>query len=153
MAKARRKKAMSGQFTVTVEGLDDLRKAFRVNALTGDRDWLKALNQDIANDVIDTAKGKASAPRERSIAGRLKARKQEAKSIIHLGGRGDALGAEFGGGRGRRTHQFRPWLGRSDGAGYFLFPAIRAEREQVAERYRTEIDKKLAELAAAGVNV
>jgi hypothetical protein len=41
-------------------------------------------------------------------------------------------GAEFGSGR---YPQFHPWRGSSTGAGYFLWPTIREESDDITERY------------------
>jgi hypothetical protein len=41
------------------------------------------------------------------------------------------LGAEFGGRRSRRTQQFPPWRGNSINAGYFFYPALRAEERNI----------------------
>ena len=49
---------------------------------------------------------------------------------------GDVIwGAEFGGGARPETSQFRPWKGSSDGAGYFLWPTVRGDREYIANAY------------------
>lgn len=49
---------------------------------------------------------------------------------------GDVIwGAEFGGGRRPSTSQFLPWRGNSDGAGYFLWPTVRADREYIRDEY------------------
>lgn len=58
---------------------------------------------------------------------------------------GDVIwGAEFGGGKYRKgrptrdggyTSQFLPWRGNDTGAGYFLWPAVRGDREFIADAY------------------
>lgn len=49
---------------------------------------------------------------------------------------GDVIwGAEFGGGRRPTTTQFLPWRGSDTGAGYFLFPSVRADREYIRDTY------------------
>lgn len=49
---------------------------------------------------------------------------------------GDVIwGAEFGGGKRPTTRQFKPWLGNDTGAGYFLWPTIRGEREFIEKAY------------------
>lgn len=49
---------------------------------------------------------------------------------------GDVIwGAEFGGGRRPETSQFLPWRGSGDGAGYFLWPAVRGDRQFIADAY------------------
>jgi hypothetical protein len=41
-------------------------------------------------------------------------------------------GAEFG---SDRFPQFRPWRGNDDGAGYFLWPTVRDDSDEIMERY------------------
>jgi len=41
------------------------------------------------------------------------------------------LGAEFGGGRRRTTRQFPQWRGSGRDAGYFVYPTIRVESDDV----------------------
>jgi hypothetical protein len=49
---------------------------------------------------------------------------------------GDAMwGAEFGGRRRPTTQQFLPWRGSGEGAGYFLWPAIREDSDWIDEQY------------------
>lgn len=49
---------------------------------------------------------------------------------------GDVIfGAEFGGGRRPTTHQFSDWRGRAGAAGYFLWPAVRANSDDIRQRY------------------
>lgn len=55
-------------------------------------------------------------------------------------------GAEYGGGRRPTTRQFAPWRGSGQGAGYFLWPAVRANRRQIHDRYSAALDDALQEL-------
>lgn len=49
---------------------------------------------------------------------------------------GDVIwGAEFGGGVRPTTRQFPPWRGNDTGAGYFLWPAVRGDREFIEQAY------------------
>jgi hypothetical protein len=49
---------------------------------------------------------------------------------------GDVMwGAEYGGGRRVTTRQFKPYRGSDTGAGYFLWPTIRADHDQIDTRY------------------
>lgn len=66
---------------------------------------------------------------------------------------GDVIwGAEFGGATGtmsdRRTTQFMPWRGNSHGAGYFLFPAVRQNREFIEQAYGDAILAAVDEAAS-----
>jgi hypothetical protein len=59
--------------------------------------------------------------------------------------RGDVFfGAEFGGGATPRTKQFLRHRGRS---GYFFWPTVRKEKENIANEYLAAIDRVLAKLA------
>jgi hypothetical protein len=59
--------------------------------------------------------------------------------------RGDVFfGAEFGGGATPRTKQFLRHRGRS---GYFFWPTVRKEKENIAKEYLAAIDRVLAKLA------
>jgi hypothetical protein len=44
------------------------------------------------------------------------------------------LGAEFGGGRRPSTRQFPPWRGAGRNAGYFVYPTIRGESDDIMRR-------------------
>jgi len=60
---------------------------------------------------------------------------------------GDVIwGAEFGGGRRPTTRQFLPWRGSGEGAGYFLWRAVRGDREFIADAYEDAMAE--AEMAA-----
>jgi hypothetical protein len=59
--------------------------------------------------------------------------------------RGDVFfGAEFGGGATPRTKQFLRHRGRS---GYFFWPTVRKEKENIAKEYLEAIDRVLVKLA------
>jgi hypothetical protein len=59
--------------------------------------------------------------------------------------RGDVFfGAEFGGGATPRTKQFLRHRGRS---GYFFWPTVRKEKQNIANEYLAAIDRVLAKLA------
>jgi hypothetical protein len=49
------------------------------------------------------------------------------------------LGAEFGGGRRSTTRQFPPWRGSGGGAGYFVYPTIRAKSGEISGRLETAV--------------
>jgi hypothetical protein len=44
------------------------------------------------------------------------------------------LGAEFGGGRRPTTRQFPRWRGSGSNAGYFVYPTIRAESDDITRQ-------------------
>jgi hypothetical protein len=141
---ARQKVVRNSDLAVRVEGLAKLDRALRLAERQADRDFLKSLGAEAAGVVVRDAQSLASAPRERRIAGLLKASSSATTAKVRLGGRADALGAEFGG-RGRRsTQQFRPHTGQT---GYFLFPAVRAKRERVLDDYRSAVQALIDEIA------
>jgi hypothetical protein len=57
---------------------------------------------------------------------------------------GDLMfGAEFGGGARASTQQFLPWRGSSERAGYFLYPAVRANSAATGAAYSEALDDAL----------
>lgn len=46
--------------------------------------------------------------------------------------------------RVRGWNQFRPWRGNSDGAGYFLFPAIRQAEPEIVDMYGAALERLAA---------
>lgn len=57
---------------------------------------------------------------------------------------GDVMwGAEFG---AIQHEQFQAWRGNDEGAGYFLFPAIRQDSDWIDERYGEALDKAMAKI-------
>lgn len=62
---------------------------------------------------------------------------------------GDVIwGAEFGGGARPTTRQFKPWRGNSTGAGYFLWPTVRGDREFIEQAYGDAILAAVDEAAS-----
>ena len=61
---------------------------------------------------------------------------------------GDVIwGAEFGGGRRPTTTQFLPWRGSGTGAGYFLWPTVRGDRQFISDAY----EESMADAEAAAL--
>lgn len=61
---------------------------------------------------------------------------------------GDVIwGAEFGGGARRTTQQFLPWRGNDTGAGYFLWPTVRGDRDFIEKEYGDAILDAIDEAA------
>jgi hypothetical protein len=52
-----------------------------------------------------------------------------------------AMGAEFGGQGRPTTQQFQPWRGSGGDAGYFVYPTIRRDADQIREGYASSVDK------------
>lgn len=139
--------------TVEVQGLRELNRSLKK---LGDLDSLaeyKKVSREVAQLVIRSAKGKASTAMEKSAAATLKPSVGVRGVGIKLGGNSTpyALGAEFGAYRNqlRNTrsgpmlgwNQFRPWRGNDEAAGYFLWPAVRAESPTITKRFGDMIDK------------
>lgn len=142
MAKTTRIKAGADDGAIRVEGLSEL--ILRLKALeTGAEVGIRLANKATASLVATGAQGAASglggvaahvAPGIKATAGI----KSGSVSIT-----GDAAaGAEFGG-RGRpTTQQFQPWRGTQ---GYFLWPTIRRDSEQINTTYRAALDRVIKE--------
>lgn len=134
---ARTQRVSSGM-GVQVQGLTELRNALKEVGPESAKAMVK-VGREVARDVVSEAKGRAqalggvaakAAPSLRASAG--------AKSAgVGLGGPSApwAPGAEFGGGRRPTTRQFQPWRGNGPGAGYFVYPTIRDNEEQIVESY------------------
>ena len=140
---------------IEIRGLKDLIRELR-NIDEKLPKELGNVNYDVANYVIDRARGRTSTPLEARAARTMKAARQQRVSLIRLGGNSypEALGAEFGAGQGvlRNTtrgvmegwNQFRPWRGSGTGAGYFLVPTIRDDTPQIIDMYLDLLDQLTA---------
>ena len=133
---------------VEYDGFDEARRALkRLEDVERTRQY-KVANREIANDVvIPAARANASTKMERRAASTLAA---TGDGAVRLGkGFPGALGAEFGADRNQRRlgrphgktvpvtgwQQFKPWRGSDNGAGYFLWPAIREQTDEIVNRY------------------
>jgi hypothetical protein len=142
---------MADDLKIEVENLRGLRAALK-HAGPGLDKKVTELNYEIANHVVDVAKGKANAQggAAAKAAPSLRASKTAASANIKLGGARYryAYGAEFG---SLRYKQFKKWRGNqwqpwgSDGVGYFLHPAIRSERQYIIDTYATRVSALMAE--------
>lgn len=124
---------------VEVRGLADFQRELKRIDLASD---LKDANKDAAELVATAARARAQGLGgvAAKTAPSVKAAAEQRRAKINLGGAREpwALGAEFGG-RGRpTTQQFQPHLGRT---GYFLYPAIRATREEFLDAYAKAIEQ------------
>lgn len=85
-----------------------------------------------------TSQGGVAALAARSI----RATAAQREGSVRIGGANRAgrvaLGAEFG---SLRWHQFKPWKGNGDDAGYFLWPSIRLSANDVAKQYEAAFDR------------
>lgn len=144
--------ALSGE-SIKVVGLKEFLKELKALDEPGLLQALKDVNYEVAQLVVSEAQGTASGRMESAAAASLKPGRQAAKAVVSGGGAGTPFfgGAEFGANRnqlrrsGTRTvrgwNQFQPWRGSGSGAGYFLYPAIRATREQVIDMYGDAVEK------------
>jgi hypothetical protein len=144
---------------VSFDGFDEAKRAL---AKLGDVEKSRAYktaNFDIANEVVipaAMANARALGKMQVKAAQTLKALRTASGGSVSLGkGFAGALGAEFGADRNQRRQgrphgksapvtgwqQFEPWRGSSTGAGYFLWPAIRQETDEIVNRYKKLFDE------------
>lgn len=136
--------------TFTFTEVKGLRKTLRMLPKAAQAE-LRDASVAIADDVSAEAAGRA-----RSLVGvaglvasSLKARRDRVPKIVMGGSKrlpadgrsrsgsrqtvGDVIwGAEFGSDRFR---QFRPWRGNKGNAGYFLWPTVRDQSDEIIDRY------------------
>ena len=136
--------------TVKVDGLRELNAALRK---LGGADLAKELNaasRKVAEFVASDAKAGAYslggvaahvAPSIGVRAGR------ESAGVAFGGARYPmAGGAEFG---SYAYPQFKPWLGNSSDAGYFVYPAIRQDADRIETEYRDAVDDLIKRVGLA----
>jgi hypothetical protein len=134
---------------------------------------LRDASQVIAGRIADDAAGRARslgglaalvAPTIRSGRDRVPVVRMGDSSRLPLSGNGwerdrsgsrqtvgDIIwGAEFGGGARSTTQQFQPWRGSGDGAGYFLWPTVRDDREFIRDEYSDALLDALKEMKPSG---
>jgi hypothetical protein len=120
-------------------------------------DELKELNYKVATKVRDAAllRAQGEGPMAARAAGSLRAARQAARAAVFLGNAKTpfALGAEFGSGRNKLRmlpneggdrlgwNQFKPWRGSGQGAGYFLYPAIRDTTPEIVDMYGDAVEQ------------
>ena len=135
---ARSQRIKSG--AIEVHGLRELNRALK-KVEGGTPNALRDTNKKVAEKVAMGARSRAQglggvaahvAPSLRASAG---------AAFAGVAGGGAAYpmfgGAEFG---SIRYKQFKPWLGNSTDAGYFLFPEIRAQAPHIEDEYREALD-------------
>lgn len=139
---------------IRVEGLDELRRELRKLDDAGLTNALRQANYDVAEHVIARAKAAASTKLQRKAADSMTASRQAARAQINAGGSKAPFfgGAEFGAGQGQRRvgpsgrqflghNQFEAWRGNGMDAGYFLYPTIRDETDEIIDIYGDEIER------------
>ena len=150
---------------IAVVGLADfnrqLKKVIQDGGETGDA-LLKEANWRVAQYVVEKSQARAE------TVGRMQARAAQAMKASRTASRAQIIGtasekvpfffgAEFGAkqniirksrkaagwagpGRYRGFRQFLPWRGNKGEVGYFLFPTMRAESQNIVEMYGKELD-------------
>ncbi len=125
---------------VRVTGLVELNRALKALGPEVQKE-LKAANFEVgsmvAGDAQSIALGLGGVAAK--VAPSIKATKTQAGAAVSFGGAAYpfAGGAEFG---SMRYKQFKPWLGNSSDAGYFVYPAIRQDAEEIETTYIERID-------------
>lgn len=142
---------------VEFEGFDEFRRALKKIEDPEKTRAYKVASAEVADLVIAAAKDKASTRMERRAAATLVPVLSAAGGAVRLGGGFEgAFGAEFGADRNQRRqgrphgtpavvagwNQFKPWRGSDTGAGYFLYPSIREQEDEIVNRY-DEMFRKL----------
>lgn len=143
-----------GVRTVQIVGLKQLQRDLRALDKTLPRE-LRKVNLSVAQMVVAKAQQRAAGlgAMTAKAATALKATAEQQSAAVRLTSSVKwAFGAEFGAGhnspRQRRSgsyagyNQFRSWLGNGADAGYFMYPTIRAEDDDIVNAYA----KRLTEL-------
>jgi hypothetical protein len=152
-----------------VEGHRELIAALRAfdESLT---DIVRVANRKAADVVVTKAKAYApSVSRQAGAAAQTLRSSEELRAAsVRLGNKGRpfALGSEFGAKRDRmrkvRTEsgaerfmvgwrQFPTWRGNGEQAGYWLWPTVRRNRDEIVEAYRDQLDKTATRYFPDGV--
>jgi len=139
-------KAVRSQETVRVQGLDKFRSELRKLQQQGGADGialLKEANYRVASMVVGKAQSRASGigPMQAKAASSLRPGRQQARAVVSGGSARVPFfyGAEFG---ALQYKQFLPWKKPGNGnTGYFLFPTMKAETQNIIEMYGEELDK------------
>lgn len=145
--------------TIRVRGLNEALRALREVGDAERRGELKDVFYRGAQRVVRAAQANASTRGERFAARQLRASRTQNKAQVTFTDTGHGqFGFEFGAARDqprrayrggtaytyRGLNQFRPWRGNDEGAGYFLWPAIREEAPQVEREVGDELERIFA---------
>ena len=124
---------------IKVVGLKELRSALKETDLS-----LKDLNYEAAEYIRVRAVERASGVSRLAARGArsLKASRSGVAARVTIGGPGapEAPGSEFG---SIHHHQFPPWQGNGEGAGYYLWPTIREKTPELVDLYADGVMKLL----------
>lgn len=125
---------------VKVTGLVELNKALKALGPEVQKE-LKAANFEVGSMVADDARSIALGLGDvaAKVAPSIKATKTAVGAAVSFGGAAYpfAGGAEFG---ALRFKQFKTWRGNGSDAGYFVYPAIRQDADQIETTYVERID-------------
>lgn len=145
--------------TYTYTTMAGLRQALRSVGKEAKK-TLRDASSVIASDVAVEAASRATSlgGAAKLVAPTIRAKRGDVPSVQMGGARklrpgarqtvGDILwGAEFGGGSKPRTRQFERWRGSGPGSGYFLFPTVRDDEDQIMERYGDALMKAVDKAA------
>lgn len=125
---------------VNVRGLAELNRALKELGPEV-RNELKAANVEVGEMVATDAKGIAQGLGgvAAKVAPSIRATKTQNGAGVAFGGAAYPFvgGAEFG---SYRYKQFKPWRGNGSDAGYFVYPAIRQDSDEIAETYMERLD-------------
>jgi len=136
---ARSQKIRSG--TVKVQGLPELSRALKAvgpEAQKELKDAAKSVATFVANDARARALGLGSTAAH--VAPSISATGGVSGAGVGFGGAAYPMagGAEFG---ALRFKQFKAWRGNGPDAGYFVYPTIRADADQIVEEFTDAVDK------------
>jgi hypothetical protein len=137
---------VAGEVKVTgVEGLAKLAKDLRAIDPKLAKE-LQKTNKEAAGKVAQAAKSAYSGRhRQRSGKGASSIRPlaTQTRAQVALGGARAPymLGQEFGSAQGPNKQQFPPYSGNGPSAGYFFYPAVRAEADKLTETYAKALDQ------------
>ncbi|NUO35887.1 MAG: hypothetical protein HOQ45_02405 [Nocardioidaceae bacterium] len=127
---------------VRVQGLAELNRALRGLGKEHQRE-LKETNVKVSQAVAQHAQQRAYSLGgvAAHVAPTIKGGGGTTWAGIKFGsGHPEAAGAEFG---AYRFKQFKPWRGNGSDAGYFVYPMIRADADDITERYEAALDDLL----------
>lgn len=126
---------------VRVQGLNELNRALREMGGPELQKELKAAGKQVAEKVAGDARTNAMSIGgvAAKVAPSIKASARNTGAGVSFGGSKYpfAGGAEFG---SIQYKQFQPWRGNTSQAGYFLYPAIRENSDQIADEYLSALE-------------
>lgn len=134
---------------IRVDGLDELNWALRRMGPEF-KSELRKTNKSVAAFVADD--GRAAAYSLGGVAAHvapsIKASAGAAFAAVAFGGPAYPMagGAEFG---AKNFKQFKPWKGNDHTAGYFIYPAIRADQDRIQTEYTKALDDLLKRVGLA----